>query len=148
MSVLDKLTVKPLLYALGACVLVIAALVAVQWVQSARHAAAIAQAEKAAEGWQAQATGSNTRVQELQAANAGYGDTVALLQKELQAAQEQAVVIGQQQSAAVSAAEAATADAERTLKTFMNRYAVQSRKADCALALQQVEAVCPAFSGY
>ncbi len=148
MSVLDKLTVKPLLYALGATLLACLALGISFWAYSVKATAKIADADHNAEGWRTLYSSANTRVSELQAANKGYGETVATLQVELKRAQDQAVVVRQQSEAAVSAAEAAKLDADKTLNTFMDRYASQVKVTSCAQALQNVEAVCPAFSGY
>lgn len=51
-------------------------------------------------------------------------------------------------SAAIKAAEAARLDAERTLGTFMDRYAEQLRNPECVTALNRLEASCAALSDY
>jgi outer membrane murein-binding lipoprotein Lpp len=49
---------------------------------------------------------------------------------------------------AVLAAEQARIDAERTLGEFVDRYAEEVRKPDCAAALDRLEASCSALSDY
>lgn len=51
-------------------------------------------------------------------------------------------------TAAIKAAEAARVDAERTLGTFMDRYAEQLRNPECVTALNRLEASCEALSDY
>ena len=148
MSLLDKLAVKPLLYAVAALLVVILAMSGIWYVTAARSAANLSVAEANASSAEAAWKGERTRVSELTAANAGWQDTAATLQGELKLAQDQLVTVRQQGAAAVAAAEAKAADADRTLRTFLDRYAVQVKETACAQALQNVEAVCPAFRGY
>lgn len=49
---------------------------------------------------------------------------------------------------AVAAAQAKQRDAERTLESFMSRYAAQIRAPDCAAALAQVDRQCPNLRDY
>lgn len=141
-------TVKPLLWVIGVLSLVVIALSVCLVVVRATARAAAATYEGAAAACAAQKDGATTRVEELASANAGYGRTVGVLQAELALAQKQAATLKQQSDSAVAAAEAREADANQTLKQFMNRYAGQARETRCALALTEVEASCPAFSGY
>ncbi|KAF1697987.1 hypothetical protein CSC62_07530 [Pseudoxanthomonas jiangsuensis] len=147
-SLLAGVTVKPLLYAVGVLLLVIATMAAVWWVQATTSSAALDVSKAAASACNAADTANRARVRELEAANQGWELTTATLQTELKAAQDQLVTVRQQGRAAVAAAEARAADADRTLSTFMARYAAQVKQAHCVQALQHVEAVCPAFSGY
>lgn len=148
MSLLDKLAIKPLLYAIGA-LLVVVAILAVGWyVHATRLQADLDVQTVSASSANAAYMTSRTRVAELTAANAGWQDTAIVLRGELKLAQDQLVTVRQQGQVAVAAAEARAADADRTLKTFMDRYAVQVKETACAQALQNVEAVCPAFQGY
>lgn len=148
MKLLSTLTVKPLLWAIGALVVVVIALSVSLFVTRAAAVAAAARYEGAAVACTAEKSGATTRVSELATANAGYSRTVEVLQAELRAAQGQVVTLKQQSDTALAAAEAREADASQTLKQFMNRYAGQARETRCALALTEVEASCPAFSGY
>ena len=148
MKLLSTLTVKPLLWALGALAVVLIALSVGLFVTRAAAAAAAATYEGAAVACAAEKGGATTRVAELATANAGYTRTVEVLQAELRAAQGQVVTLKQQSDTALAEAEAREADANKTLKQFMNRYAGQARETRCALALTDVEASCPAFSGY
>lgn len=141
-------TVKPLLWVSGVLVLGLIALSVSLVVLRANARAAAATYEGVTAACTAQKDGATTRVSELVAANAGYGRTVAVLQTELLLAQRQAATLKQQSASAVAAAQAREADADKTLKQFMNRYAGQARETRCALALTEVEASCPAFSGY
>ena len=139
---------KPLLWVIGVLALVVIALSVCLVVVRANARAAAATYEGASATCAAQKDGATTRVEELASANAGYGRTVGVLQAELALAQKQAATLKQQSDSAVAAAEAREADANQTLKQFMNRYAGQARETRCALALTEVEASCPAFSGY
>ena len=141
-------TVKPLLWAIGVLALGLIALSVSLVVVRANARAAVATYEGATAACAAQKDGATTRVSELVAANAGYGRTVAVLQTELLLAQKQAATLKQQSANAVAAAQAREADADKTLKQFLNRYAGQARETRCALALTEMEASCPAFSGY
>jgi hypothetical protein len=145
---LAKLSVKPLLYVIG---VLLVALATTWMVQSARVTVAqsardVAQAQLSKAGTEREAW--KLRANELKQANAAFKVTVGTLQLELKGAQDQAVVMRQQNDAALASAKAAVADADRTLQAFMTRYQTQARVADCAKALLQVEATCPAFSGY
>lgn len=142
------LTTKPLLWAIGILSLVVIALAVCLVVVRANARADAATYEGAAAACTAQKSGATTRVAELASANAGYGRTIAVLQAELLAAQTQVVTLKRQSDGALAAAQAREADANKTLKQFMNRYAGQARETRCALALTEVEASCPAFSGY
>lgn len=141
-------TVKPLLWVIGVLALGLIALSVSLVVVRANARAAAATYEGATAACAAQKDGATTRVSELVAANAGYGRTVAVLQTELLLAQKQAATLKQQSANAVAAAQAREADADKTLKQFLNRYAGQARETRCALALAEMEASCPAFSGY
>lgn len=140
--------VKPLLWVIGVLALGLIALSVSLVVVRANARAAAATYEGDTAACAAQKDGATTRVSELVAANAGYGRTVAVLQTELLLAQKQAATLKQQSANALAAAQAREADADKTLKQFMNRYAGQARETRCALALTEVEASCPAFSGY
>lgn len=148
MSPVSKLTVKPLLYAIGVLLVALAATGTGWWIDHATAAADLSVQRAAAASANASDQANRTRVRELQAANAAYGTTVSTLQDELRAAQDQVTTIRQQAESAVAAADARAADADHVLKTFMDRYAVQVKQTHCAQALMHVEAVCPAFSGY
>ncbi|MGE8210946.1 MAG: hypothetical protein ACN6RH_15740 [Stenotrophomonas rhizophila] len=142
------LTTKPLLWAIGILSLAVIALAVCLVVVRASARADAATYEGVVAACTAQKSGATTRVAELASANAGYARTVAVLQAELLAAQAQALTLKRQSDGAVAAAQAREADANTTLKQFMNRYAGQARETRCALALTEVEASCPAFSGY
>ena len=148
MSLLDKLAVKPLLYSVGALLLVVAILAIGWYVHATRLQADLDVQTMSASSASAAYMAGRTRVAELAAANEGWRETTTALQGELKRAQDQLVEVRRQGAAAVAAAEAKAADADRTLKTFMDRYAVQVKETACAQALQNVEAVCPAFRGY
>lgn len=148
MKLPSVVAVKPLLWVIGVLALAVVALSVSLVVVRANTRASVASYEGAGAACAAQREGATTRVAELVSANAGYGRAVAVLQAELTLAQKQAATLKQQSDSAVAAAEAREADANRTLKQFMDRYASQARETRCALALTEVEASCPAFSGY
>ena len=151
MSLLSKFTVKPLLYAVGVLLVVVVALSVTLFVQGARVDTANAEratAEAAQRSTVTEREAWKVRADELAAANAAYGTSFRQLQAELKLAQDQATEVRTQAAEAQAIAQRETAAAERTLKEFTTRYQVQSRVADCARALEQVEAVCPAFEHY
>ena len=148
MKLSSALTVKPLLYAICALLLVVAGMAVALALKSADSKTAAATAGGLMASCSASRDGAVIRVQELVKANAGYGETVAALRSELRLAQQQAVTLRIQSDAALAAAEAREADANQTLAQFINRYTSQARETRCALALTEMEASCPAFSGY
>ncbi|MBD9368853.1 hypothetical protein [Xanthomonas sp. XNM01] len=148
MSLVSKLTVKPLLYVAGGLFAALVATATGWWIDHTTAAADLSVQAAAAASANASDQANRTRVRELQAANAGYASTVGALQAELRRAQAQVVTVRRQADQAVAAADARAADADHVLKTFMDRYAVQVKQTHCAQALMHVEAVCPAFSGY
>lgn len=151
MSLLSKFTVKPLLYVIAGLLLVVVGL-SIQLalnnsrlkVAQAATATAVAQQSQTAterEAWKARAV-------EVGVANHGWQEAVATLQAELAAAQTDLRTLDKQSQQAIARARADAAEADRVLKTFLGKYQVQARAADCARALQTVEAACPAFTGY
>lgn len=88
------------------------------------------------------------RAGELKAANTAYAAEFARLAQELKAAQAERLRLEREGAAALAAAEAAEADATRTLRAFMDRYATQMRAPDCASAMASVQRFCPALEGY
>lgn len=88
------------------------------------------------------------RASELKAANTAYDAEFARLAQALKAAQAERLRLETQGAAAIAAAEAAEADASRTLRAFMDRYATQVRVPDCASAMASVQRFCPALEGY
>lgn len=86
----------------------------------------------------------DTAVAGREAAETVAADRLAILERErleVRRMQEE----GRQ---AVLAAEEARIDAERTLGEFVDRYANEIRKPDCAAALDRLEASCSALSDY
>lgn len=147
-TLVAKLTVKPLLIAVGVLLLAVAALSAALAVQHYQHAAALSAAQARADALQVASAAASARVDELTAANAGYGDTVATLQSALTHEQAQCAAVRKQSAKALSAAQAKAADADAALKTFTTRYASAAAAADCAQALNRLEAACPALRSY
>ncbi len=148
MSLVCSLTVKPLLYACAALVLLSAGLGVALTVQHYRAASTQSELEKQASEWRVDAGACHAQISQAKAANDGYVATVAQLQTALKEAQDQAATIQQQSTQAIAEADAAAADADKTLKAFMGKYAAQVKQTSCAQALQHVEAVCPALRDY
>lgn len=148
MNILARLTVKPLLVAAVALLLLNGAQALVAWASNNQHRADLSVAKATAESCQAHYTAVAGDLERATAANVGYQETVSTLQAELKTAQDQAVTLRAQGAQAIAAAEARARDADQVLSTFMERYAIQVKQTACAQAMQQVEAVCPAFSGY
>jgi hypothetical protein len=151
MSLLAKLTVKPLLYTLGVLLLVIAGLVATLHfmqaqveVANAASASAIARRDAMAterDAWKGDAGRALL-------ANADYQGVVKLLQTELTRCQGEARAMEESNHKAVAAARAEADDADRALKQFTRKFQMESRKPTCARALESMEASCPALSDY
>lgn len=151
MSIVAKLTVTPLLYACGALLLIALGLGVALKVATSNAAAA----ESATTAAHAATTAVRTErdawkreAQTLKAANTAWGDVVKTLKVELAAAQGEARRVSAEGQRAVAQARDAARDAERTLSIMATQFQAQSRKPACAHALANLEAACPAFSGY
>lgn len=145
---LKLLSVKPLLWAIG---VLLAGLVAQHLWLSGRLALAEAARDTAQARVAALITSRDAfqqRTEELAAANADWGKTVDVLQAELERVQRDLRLLDQQSRQAIAAARAAARDADATLKKFVAQFATESTRPDCARALADLEAKCPALSDY
>lgn len=145
------ISAKAVPWLLGAIAVLGGALALQHVVLSARVASAQAardSAQAAATSLRASRDAFEQRATELATANAEWGRTVDVLQAELKRAQYEARRLDAQARAAVAAADARARDADRTLKRFVDQFAVESTRPDCARALANLEAQCPALSGY
>lgn len=88
------------------------------------------------------------RAGELDVANGAWSEAFRVQGRELERAQKDVVRLQREGQAAIAAAQAAAADADRTLKQFVDRFARESREPDCASALLHMEAKCSALSDY
>lgn len=88
------------------------------------------------------------RAEELTASVTAHQQANAVLADELRRAQDDAATLREQDARALAQARADTAEANRTLAGFMDRYHAQLRAPACERALDQLEAACPALSGY
>jgi uncharacterized protein HemX len=151
MGILSRFTVTPLLYAVGALLVIVLGMsVALKLeagkVDSAQAAetAAVAQRDAAntqRDAWKLKATGAAD-------ANTAANSAIASLEGTL-TRQQQACSANQQANAlAISQARADAADADRTLKLFTRKFQTESRKPNCAQALSALEAACPALQDY
>lgn len=151
MSLLSRLTVTPLLYACGFLVLVnIGLAVALQL-----KAGDVATAEAATETAEAKRNTAQTereswkrRAGELGTANRVYGLEMKGLQGELALCQGENQRMGQEGQTAIARAQADARDADRTLAAFTAKFQIESRKPQCAAALRELDAACPALEGY
>lgn len=151
MSLVAKLTVKPLLITIGVLLLVIAVLSGSLVVQGSRLDVAAANVQASIAHQKSTATERDSwklRAEELTLANVEWLATASTLQDELQRAQDQLTQVRKQTQAAVASARAAAADADRTLNLWLDRYRAQVGAPDCAKALMTLEAACPALQGY
>ena len=148
MNPLAAATVKGLAIALAVAVLLLLASNGTWFV----HAAALESARDSARADLGNRTAERdswkVRVDELSAANKAYGVAYGTLARELQAAQLENTRLQREGGEAIALAEAAARDADRTLKTFVGRYAEQLRHPDCASALANLQRFCPALEGY
>lgn len=143
-----SLTVKPLLYAVAILALLVLVLGGCLYVQGNRHDTTVAKLEQQADGWRKDYGVAASKAAELEAANKGWQDTTAAVQAQLAAEQQQCADLSRQGDKAVAAAQAKAADADRTLKSFVDRYAQSVRAPDCAAALNALEGACPLIRAY
>lgn len=148
MSLLAGLTVKPLAIALAIAGALLLASNLAWWGYAGRLQADVARAEGAGQRSSSERDAWKARATELKAANAAYDSEFTKLAGELKAAQAEHARLQREHGAALAAAREAEADADRTLRSFMDRYAAQLRAPDCAGALQSVQRLCPALEGY
>ena len=155
MNILSKLTVKPLLWVAGVELAIIGLLVAGLFLQDFWFSSKLTESRGAADTAAAAATTARAerdtwkgRTAELEAANSAFAATTATLQRLLAEAQKEARRMGEEGRRAVDAAQARADEADRTLSSWMKRYADQVRVGDCAAALNAVQAACPALEGY
>lgn len=151
MSIVSRFTVTPLLYAIGVLLLVIAGMgVKLALLDGARDSAVSAQHAAEADT-RAARTERDAWKQSAQAgkdAITGAQASIASLKQELARAQGEVRRISTAGQRAVAAAQADAADADRTLKLFTAKFQTESRKPDCARALDEMQAVCSALEGY
>lgn len=145
------LGIKPLLYVIAALAALSAGLylyaerldfkldVATASSKSAMSLARLYETER--ESWK-------RRAEELTASVEAHQHANNVLAGELERAQQQAATLRQQDARALAAARADLAEANRTLAAFVDRYHAQVRAPGCQQALNQLEAECPALSGY
>ena len=148
MSLLAGVTVKPLAIALAIAGALLLASNLAWWGYAGGLRADVAKAEGARDAAVTERAAWKTRAGELHSANAAYDSEFAKLAGELQAAQAERARLQREHGEALEAARAAEADADRTLRAFMDRYAAQLRAPDCAGALASVQRLCPALEGY
>lgn len=142
---------KPLLYVIAA--LVVLAIGQAAYAQHLGMKVDVAQAASSsamslARSYQTEAAAWKLRAEELTASVAAHQQAMGTLAAELQRAQEDAVTLREQDARALARARTELAEANRTLATFVDRYHAQVRAPACEQALNQLEAACPALSGY
>jgi hypothetical protein len=147
-GILSKLSVTPLLYAVGVLLVACAGLGGALAVQHQVHGGQLATVAAERNDARTSAAAWRTRAGELTAANAAHRHANDTLQRLLTEARGENVRLQDEGRAAIAAAQAAAADANRTLDTWLARYADQVRTGDCASALNAVQQACPAFNGY
>ena len=148
MGMLAGLTVKPLAIALAIAGALLLASNLAWWGHVGSLRAEVAKAEGTRDTAIMSRDAWKTRAGELTAANAAYDSEFAKLAGELKSAQAEHARLQREHATALAAAQEAEADADRTLRTFMDRYAAQLRAPDCAGALATVQRLCPALEGY
>ena len=148
---MGALTVKPLLYAIVALLLVVVALGTRGCVQSANARTDAAKLEGAEElvarvrterdAWKRQA--------ESNAENANTcAASLQLMTDEYQRQQRDHAQMDAQREAAIAAAQASADDADRTLRAFTAQFQAQSRTPTCGAALAALNTACPALRDY
>jgi outer membrane PBP1 activator LpoA protein len=150
-SILDKFTVTPLLYACGALLIAVVALTGRGCVLTAQRDTAIAQkdAEHSAreamtvsrDAWKLRA---NDNAGKVKTANDSVTKLEGLLKDEQDAGKRRAEASEQ----AIAAARAKERDADTTLRKFTAQFQTESRKPTCQRALEALDTACPALKGY
>ncbi|WFC43251.1 hypothetical protein [Pseudoxanthomonas sp. SE1] len=148
MSILGTAAVKPFAIALAIAGALLLASNGGWWAYAATLKASASSARAAVTTVTTERDAWKGRAGELKAANVAYDSAFADLAGELKAAQAENLRLQRDGAAAIAAAEAAQADADRTLSAFMDRYAAQIRAPDCASAMASVARFCPALEGY
>jgi hypothetical protein len=154
-SLLQSITIKPLLYVTAALAVSLLLSNVGWWVNAStlRLRSKVANAEKDAalvtlDARTTERDAWKRKVVELHVANVASQQTTARLLTELANAQGERRRIQAEGQRAITAALAEAADADRTLKAFVDRYAKQVSAPDCAGALAAVQRACPALEGY
>lgn len=151
MSLLDKLTIKPLLWAIAALLLLAIGQFVLLQLAQAEATSARAERDTAKADLVTRTTERDAykgRAEELELANTGWKDAFAVVQRELTQAQQDLRRLDVASREAIARAKAAATDADRTLTKFVAQFATESRRPDCAQALATLEAACPALSTY
>lgn len=148
---IKALTVKPLLYVIGALLLVIAGQAVWLSMRGADMRAAEAEtgrmeaqrdaARTERDAWKLSAESNGKASQAANAAVDGLAQTVEDVQAECRRQ-------GEANAAAIERARAEARDADRTLQTFTAKFQTESRKPACAQALARLEDACPALRDY
>ena len=151
MSLLDKFTVTPLLYACGALLVACIALGGtVAWKShtqatlQAKLDTALAKIDTASterDAWKG-------RVDELAAANGAYTNALQVLRAELDKCQADKATVANQGKQAEAAARRAAADADAALQSFTAQFQQASHGGKCAVALAAMQQACPSLEGY
>ena len=148
---LSMLTVKPLLYAIGALLLLCALLIALlagsrshaRQLQAQLDVAAANQRATEAErdAWKRQSSA-------LTAAAQGARTGIDALKTALAEQQQACIAMNDANRRAVESAAAAAARADTALRGFSGRWKSESTKPRCAAALKAMEEACPALRNY
>jgi len=146
---------KPLLYTVAALALLLMLSNLGWWAHASalglQRAVAVADADAAKATRDAVRTEQQAwkiRAGELEIANLAKQKAIDYMQVELKAAQGEQRRLHDAGQQAIAAAQAEATDADRTLKTFIARYARQLSNPDCAGALTVLQQACPAMDGY
>lgn len=144
MSILDKFTVTPLLYACLALLVISGGLGVALKLKSADLA--VAQQRVVAviterDAWKDKAGQYAT-------ANRAFDSAFKKLAVELERQQSESNRIAAASRKAVIAAQADAVDADRALKRFAAKFQAESRKPACQRALETMAASCPAMGDY
>ncbi len=155
MSLLDAIGGTSMRYVLGVIILALAAGNAAWWLHahalenqlSARDVQLqLARAEIQSLTAAKDACAAHTS--ELAASNLASQQAIDQLRQALAAAQGETQRLQAEGRKAIASAQARAEDADRALKTFIDRYAAQIKNPDCAGALNTVQHACPALEGY
>lgn len=145
------LTVKPLLYAIGALLLLCALLIALL-AGSRSHARQLqAQLDVAAanqRATQAEREAWKRQADSLTAAAHGARTGIDTLKAALSEQQQACIAMNDANRRAVESAAAAAARADTALRGFSGRWKSESTKPRCAAALKAMEEACPALRNY
>jgi hypothetical protein len=151
MSILGKLSVKPLLYVIVVLLLAIGGLwlrLAMVGAERDTAQAQVSAAQSKVESVTTERDAWKNAAQGNLQANSAANNAIDTLKGLLDQQQQQCSAMRTANDKAVANARAQAQDADNALRLFTAKFQTESRKPDCAQALKAMEGACPALRDY